>query len=132
MKFCVKEIYLLIISQNMSTPTSQQYFKTLFPYLNFNWKLIYLVPLFQFRVSTTSFCSYCIQHDETVQYLFGTCNQVISLWTEIKLYFVNDIKLIALCPQIAILGYTNTDDKTQNLILLIFNFTYISQESVAT
>ena len=29
-----KEIYSLIISQNMSTPTSQQYFKTLFPHLN--------------------------------------------------------------------------------------------------
>ena len=45
--------------------------------------------------------------------------------TEIKLYFVNDIKLIALCPTIAILGYTNTDDKcfiNQNLIPLTFKF----------
>ena len=35
------------------------------------------------------------------------------------------MKLIALCPQIAILGHTNTDDScfiTQNLILLIFKF----------
>ena len=33
--------------------------------------------------------------------------------------------LIALCPQISILGYTNTDDRcfiTKNLILLIFKF----------
>ena len=40
-------------------------------------------------------------------------------------YFVNDIKLKALCPQIGILGFTNSDDRcfiTQNLILLIFEF----------
>ena len=29
-----KEIYWLVISQNMGTPTSQQYFQTLFPHLN--------------------------------------------------------------------------------------------------
>ena len=135
----------------MTTPTSQQYFKILFPHLDFDWKLIYLLPriltkntslrafqynvlnnvlylnhkLFQFRVRTISLCSYCNQHDETVQHIFSTCNQVILLWTEIKLYFLNDIKLIALCPQISILGFTNADDRcfiTQNLILLFFNF----------
>ena len=89
-----------------------------FPHLNLYWKLIYLLPrilikntflrafqykvlnnmlylnhkLFQFRVTTTSLCSYCNQHDETVQNLFSTCSQVISLWTEIKLYFVNDFR----------------------------------------
>ena len=56
--------------------------------------------------------SYCNQHDETLQQLFSTCNQVILLWTEIKLYFVDNIKLIALSPQIVILGDTNTDDRT--------------------
>ena len=146
-----KEIYSLIISKDMSTPTSQQYFKTSFPHLNLDWKLIYLLPwtstkntslralqykvlnkvlysnlkLFQVKVSTTSLCLYCNQHDETVQHLFSKCNKVISLWAEIKLYFANDIKLIALCPLIAILGYTNTDNRcfiTQNLILLIFKF----------
>ena len=141
----------------MSTPT-QQYFKTLFPHLNLDWKLIYLPPqiltkntslrafqykalnnvlylnfkLFQFKVSATSLCSYCNQHDETVQHL-SKCNKAISLWTEIKFYFANDIKLIELCPQIAILGYTNTDDRcliTQNLILLIFKFyVYKSRDS---
>ena len=121
----------------MRTPTSQQCFKILFPHLNLDWKLIYLLPriltkntslrafqykvlnsvlylnlkLFQFKVSAISICSYCNKHDETVQHLFSACNEVISLWTEIKLYFVNDIKLIALCPQTAILGYTNTGDR---------------------
>ena len=136
----------------MSTPTWQQYFKTLFSHLNLDWRLIYLLPriltkntslrafqykvlnnvlylnhkLFQFRVSTTSLCSYCNQHDETEQHLFKTCNEFFSLWTVIKFYFVNDIKLKALCAQIiiimAILDYTNTGDRyltTQKLILLI-------------
>ena len=78
-----------------------------------------------FRVNTASLCSYCNQHDETVQHFVSSCNQLISLWTEIKLYFVNDIKIIALSSQIAILGDTNTDEKcfiTQNLVLLIFEF----------
>ena len=133
----------------MSTPTSQQYFKTLFPHLNFDWELIYLIPRiltenpslrafqykvmnnvlylnhkhFQFKVSTNSLCSYCNKHDETVQHLFSTCNEVVSLWTKTKFYFVNDIKLIVLCPQTDILGYTNTDNRcfiTQNLVPRIF------------
>ena len=127
--------------------------------MNLDWGLIYLLPriltkntslrafqykilnnvlylnhkLFQFKDSTTSLCLYCNKRDETAQHLFSTCSKVISLWTEIKLYFLNDIKLIALCPEIAVLGYTNTDDRcfiTQNLILLIFKFyVYKSRDS---
>ena len=112
-------MYLLlrILTKNTSLRAFQ--YKVLNNVLYVNYKL------FQFRVSTTSLCSYCNKHGKTVQHLFSTCNQFISLWTEIKLYFVNDIQVIALCPQIAILGYTSTDDIwfiTQNLILLIFKF----------
>ena len=132
----------------------------MFPHLNRDWKLIYLLPqiltknnslkafqykvlnnvlylnlkLSQFKVSTTSWCPYCNQHDETVKHVFRNCNEVISSWTEIELYFANDIKLLTLCPQIATLGYTNTDGRcfiTQNLLLIIFKF-YISQEALAT
>ena len=39
-----KEIYSLIISQNISTPKSHQYFRTFFPHLNLDWKLIYILP----------------------------------------------------------------------------------------
>ena len=110
----LKDIISLLISQNMSTSTSQQCCKTLFPHLNLDEKVIYFLPriltkntslrafqykvlnnvlylnhkFFHFRVSTTSLCLYCNQHNEAVQHLFSTCNQVISLWTEIKLYFV--------------------------------------------
>ena len=37
-------MYSLINSQTMSTPASQKYFKILFPYLNLDWILIYLLP----------------------------------------------------------------------------------------
>ena len=47
-----KEIHSLIISQNMSTPTSQQHFKTLFPHLNLDWKIIYLLS--QILIKNTS------------------------------------------------------------------------------
>ena len=133
----------------MSTPTSQQYFKTLFPRLNLDWKLMYLLPqilpkntslrsfqykilnnvlylnhkLFQLKVSTTTFCSNCNQHDEAVQHLFSNCNEVISLW----IFFANGIKLIALYSQIVILVNTSTDDRyfiTENLILILLIFKF--------
>ena len=98
----------------MKIPTLQQYFKTLFPHLNLDWKLIYLLPrvltkntslrAFQYNVlNNVLYLNHKLfnQHDETVQYLFSTCNELISLWTETKLYFVNNIKPIASCPQIS-------------------------------
>ena len=112
-----KEIYSLVISQNMRIPTLEQYFKTLFPHLNLDWKLIYLLPrvltkntslrAFQYNVlNNVLYLNHKLfnQHDETVQYLFSTCNELISLWTETKLYFVNNIKTIALCPHISNFG----------------------------
>ena len=140
-----KEIYSLIISQNMRIPTLEQYFKTLFPHLNLDWKLIYLLPrvltkntslrAFQYNVlNNVLYLNHKLfnQHDETVQYLFSTCNELISLWTETKLYFVNNIKTIALCP---ILDYTNIADRcfiTQNLISLILKFYVIHQQAKVT
>ena len=122
-----KHFYLLprILAKNTSFRAFQ--YKVLNNMLYLNLKL------FQFRVSTTSLCSYCNQYDGTVERLLSTCDQVIPLWTELKLYFANDIKLRALCPQMAILGSTNTDDRffiTQDLILLIFKFyVYKSRDS---
>ena len=73
-------------------------------------------------ISTTTFCSNCNQHDETVQHLFSNCNEVISLW----IFFANGVKLIAY-SQIVILVNTNTDDRyfiTENLILILLIFKF--------
>ena len=100
----------------MSTPTSQQYFKTFFLHLNLDWELIlipYLLPgiltkntslrTFQYKVlNNVLYLNFKLfQFDETIQQLSYNCNEVTSLWTEIKLHFANDIKPIALCPKIA-------------------------------
>ena len=108
----------------------------MFPRLNRYWKLIYLLPrilaentslrafqykvlnnvlylnhkIFQFRVITNFLCSHCNQHDETVQHFFSDCNQAMSLRTEIQLYFLSDISLVALFLHIFTLRYKNTDD----------------------
>ena len=127
MRMAAKHFYLQprILAKNTSFRAFQ--YKVLNNMLYLNLKL------FQFRVSTTSLRSYCNQYDGTVERLLSTCNQVIPLWTELKLYFANDIKLRALCPQMAILGSINTDDRffiTQDLILLIFKFyVYKSRDS---
>ena len=45
----------------------------------------------------------------------------------------NDTKLVALCPQIAILGYTNTHDRCfiiQNLIQVILKFYVYKSEDL--
>ena len=82
-------------------------------YLNLNFSSLRLV-------ATTSLCSYCNQHDKTFQQL----QRSYFIMDRNQTFFVTDIKLIT-CPQIAILAYTNTDDRcfiTQDLILLIFKF----------
>ena len=97
----------------MSTPTSQQYFKTLFPHLHFDWELIYLIPRiltenpslrafqynvmnnvlhlnhkhFQFKVSTNSLCSYCNKHDQTVQHLFSTLQRSCFIMDKNQILF---------------------------------------------
>ena len=45
--------------------------------------------LFYFGKSSLPLCSFCKLHDETLIHLFDRCNQVISLWIEIKLVFPN-------------------------------------------
>ena len=112
-KLTSKELYSILISKKTSIPTSQQYFNSLFPDSNLDWKLIYLLPreisrstscrafqykilknvlylnkmLFRFGKTPSPLCSFCKLHDETLIHLFSSCNQVISLWIEIKLFF---------------------------------------------
>ena len=43
--------------------------------------------LFRFRKSLPHLCRFCKSHDETLILLFNSCNQVTSMWIEIKLFF---------------------------------------------
>ena len=111
-KLTSKEIYSILISKRISIPTLQQYFNSLFPDSDLNWKLIYLLPreisrstscrafqfkilntvlylnkmLFRFGKAPSPLCSFCKLHDETLIHVFSSCNQVISLWIEMKLF----------------------------------------------
>ena len=125
-KLTAKELYSILISKKSSIPTSQQFFNTLFPDLNLDWMLIYLLPreisrnpnlrafqfkilnnvlylnkiLFRFVKTPSPLCSFCKLQDETLIHLFSSCNQLISLWIKIKLLFYEYIQLTLLSSQI--------------------------------
>ena len=112
-KLTSKELYSILIPKKTSMPTSQQYFNSLFSDSNLHWKLMYLLPreisrstscrafqykilnnalylnkmLLRFRKTPYPLCSFCKLHDENPIHIFSGCNQVISLWIEIKLFF---------------------------------------------
>ena len=120
----LKELHSILISKKTSIPSSQHYFNSLLPDSNIDWKLIYPLPreisrstsgrpfqykilnnvlylykmLFHFRKTPSPLCSLCKLHDETLIHLFSSCNQVISLWIEIKLFFSEYIQLTLLSP----------------------------------
>ena len=144
-----------MISKKNSIPTSQQYSNSLFPHSNLDWKLIYLLPktnyralqykilnnvsylykmLFCFGKTPSPFCSLCKLHDETLIHLFSSCNQIISLWVEIKLFFSEYIQLTLLSPQIATFGFVKGNDKSfliQNKILMVFKLYVYKSRSAA-
>ena len=67
----------------MSTPTSQQYFKNLFPYLNLDCKLIYLLP--RILTKNTSLRAFQYKDLNNVLYLNHKIFEVLVqlLWVRI-------------------------------------------------
>ena len=66
-------------------------------------------------------------------HLFSSCNQVISLWIEIKVFFSEYMQLTLLSPQIATFGFVKGNDKSfliQNMILMIFKL-YVYKSRVS-
>ena len=156
-KLSAREIYALITDNKKHKPTSQKYFENEFS--NYDWNLIYTFPrqiitstkirafqykilnnvlylndkLFLFGNSETKLCYFCKKENETIIHLFHNCSCIKSLWNKVKNYFKNDVRLISLTPQIAILGYLNKNDETfllQNIILLLFkNYVYKSRSN---
>ena len=136
-KLTSKELHSISISKKISIPTSQQYFKSLFPDWNLHWKLIYLLPgeigrrtnfrvfqykilnvlylnkmLFRFGKTPSPLCSFCKLHNETLIQLFSSCNQFISLWIERKLFFSKYIQLTLLSPHIATFDFVKGGSKS--------------------
>ena len=78
--------------------------------------------LFHLEKSPSPLCSFCKLHDKTLIHVFGSSDQVISLWIEIKLFFSKYIQLKC-SPQIATFGLVKSNDKSfsiQYMILIIF------------
>ena len=160
-KLTSKELYILLIETIPHKPTSQNYFEQLFNHQNFIWKEIYLLPriitldcyarsfqykilnnilylnkkLFLFGKSTSSLCSYCKQHDETVLHLFYTCVLTKELWSHLCLHFENDLILPQVTPQTAMFGFLGTNSSSylvQNHILLLSSSTFLTQEKAVS
>ena len=79
--------------------------------------------LFLFLKFSSSLCSFCNLLKETLIYLFSSCNQLISLWIEIKLFFSKHIQLTLLSPEIPTFSLAKGNGKSfliQNTILMVF------------
>ena len=101
-KLSSKEIYSILISSNVSKPTSNIYFEKLFEYTTLDWNKIYLSPrlatidttlrsfqyqilnnvlflnknLYTFGITNSAPCSYCNTLEETPIEIFFDCVHV--------------------------------------------------------
>ena len=86
-------------------------------------------------ISDSSLCSYCQEHDETIQHLFYNCNISNTLWSELTNFFIGKITLPSLDLQSAVLGFLDTSEKNNvilNNILLMFKITLYRNRSKNT
>ena len=160
-KLISKEIYNTLVKSKVLPPTSQKHFLALFQAESLPWKKIYILarsvsldsysrifqykclnnilylnlPLFRMGISDSSLCSYCQEHDETIQHLFYNCNISNTLWSELTNFFIGKITLPSLDLQSAVLGFLDTSEKNNvilNNILLMFKITLYRNRSKNT
>ena len=105
-KLTTKELYLISLQHETTTPTPQKYFESMFRGLTLQWKHVYTLPhittidsklwcfqykilhntlyvnqkLFLFRKHDTSLFSFRNLEDETVIHLFAHCSKTKRLW----------------------------------------------------
>ena len=136
-KLTAKELYLISLQQETTTPTSQKYFESMFWDLTLQWKNIYTPPLittidskvqcfqckvldntlylnqkiFLFRKHNTSLCSFCNLEDERVIHVFVHCSKTTRLWCTVIEYFKINLHIPLLSPKSAIFRFLKADDK---------------------
>ena len=90
--------------------------------------------LFCFGKTPSPLSCFCKLHHKTLIHLFSRCNQVISPWIGIKLFFSKYIQLTLLFPQIATFGLAKGNDKSfliQNMTLMVLKL-YVYKSRVST
>ena len=96
--------------------------------------MLYLNKMLLFIQKITFSCIFFYKLDnKTLIHLFSSCNQVILLWTEIKLFFSECTQLSFLSPKIAFFGLVKGNNKfflIQNMILLVFKL-YVYKSRVS-
>ena len=156
-KLSSKEIYSILISNNIRKPISNIYFEKLFENTTLDWNKVYLSPrlvnidttlrsfrykilnnvlflhkkLYTFGITNTALCSFCNTLEETPIHIFFDCVYVKCLWERLRMKFQNDFILPSLTPQTAILGLYNEANDNYNLlnyILLVFKYYIVYQE----
>ena len=153
-----RTIYDHIILAITKPPTSIRYFLWYFQVESLPWKDIFLLPrfisidsysrffqykilnnvlflnlpLFRMGLSDTPLCSYCREHDETIQHLFVNCDISKVLWRDLQNLLANTITLPDLDSQSAVFGFLDSpaiNFLIVNNVLLMFKISlYINRD----
>ena len=153
-----RTIYDHIIAAITKPPTSIRYFLRYFQVESLPWKDIFLLPrfisidsysrffqykilnnmlflnlpLFRMGLSDTPLCSYCREHDETIQHLFVNCDISKVLWCDLQNLLANTITLPDLDSQSAVFGFLDSpaiNFLIVNNVLLMFKISlYINRD----
>ena len=103
-----------------------------FQYKIFNNVLFLNKNLYTFGITDTALCSFHGNLEETPTHIFFDSIHAKCLWERLQTKFKNDLILLSLTPQTAILGLYNEVNNNYNLlshILLIFKYyIYVSRE----
>ena len=146
-KLSSKEIYSILISSNVSKPTSNIYFEKLFEYTTLDWNKIYLSPRlatidttlrsFQYKILNNVLFlnkNYTLLNNKYCSLLFSWhfirnsythflwLRHVKCLRERLRMKLQNDFILPSLTTQTAILGLYNEANDNYNLLSYIINF----------
>ena len=145
-----KSIYRSLVQSKFKPPTSKQYFTGRFdiPGDVDSWKNIYSLPrkvtldtktrifqdkilnnilylnyqMFNMKIVSSPFCSFCGESSETVGHLFLRCRYASKLWIEVKEWLQPSLILPNLTGKLIFLGFLDnqSNDVIINHLILLF------------